>query len=187
MDELGRQFLHMIFGGLLLLYAVFAGREQTTLVLWVVLFFGLMLVQIKLYKMRVPFVDFLLAKFGRSKEKIPARGTLAYAAGCLFVLSAIEFSFALGVIAILAFGDGLATMVGLSGKKKLPFPFNQKKTFEGFFAFLIAGTAASMFFFGPENAFVYSLVFAIVEAIDFNIDDNLLIPFFGVLLKTILK
>ncbi len=182
--ELGRQMLHMLFGAMLLFIANFAGRDNTILLLGTILFLGLILVQLKLEGFENRFIDFMLEQFDR-KEKIPARGGLTYVAGALFLFSATDFSFAMGITAILAFGDGFATLVGISGTR--PLPFSKKKTWEGLGAFTLAGIASSMFFLGVQNAVIYSLFLAVVEAIDFKIDDNLLIPFSATILKNLLK
>ncbi|MFH1056319.1 MAG: hypothetical protein V1717_00780 [Candidatus Micrarchaeota archaeon] len=186
MKEMGRQLLHMIFGALLLFIANFAGRDNTLLLLLIILLLGLLLVQLKLEGFENKFIDFMLENFDR-KEKLPARGGITYVAGALFLFAATPFAFALGITAILAFGDGFATMVGLSGKKKLPFPFNPRKTLEGLAAFVLAGVASSMFFVGAETAIFYSVLLAVVESIDLRIDDNLLIPFIATMVKTIFK
>lgn len=183
-NEMGRQLLHMIFGALLLFIANFAGRESTIILLVIILLLGLLLVQLKMEGFKNPVVDFMLANFDRP-ERIPARGSLAYVVGLLFLFAATSFAFAMGITAILAFGDGFATLVGISGKHKLPF--NPRKTWEGFGAFVIAGVASSMFFLGVQNALLYSVALGVIESIDLKVDDNLLIPFFAVLLETLLK
>jgi len=160
------------------------GREPLISFLGVLLFLGFVFVQLKLNGFKNGFAEHLLDQFDRN-EKLPARGGLAYVAGTLFLVSAVDLNFALGVIAILAFGDGFATLIGMSGKHKLPI--NKRKTWEGTLAFALVSIAASMYFLGPANAVLYSVVFAIIEAVDLKVDDNLLIPFAGVILKTLLK
>jgi len=184
MDELGRQIIHMIFGALLLFIANFAGRDATIILLCISLVLGLILVQLKTEGYENRFVDFMLKSFDRP-EKIPARGGLAFLVGTLFLFAAVDFAFAMGILAILAFGDGFATIVGMAGTRKIPF--NQKKTFEGLGAFILAGVASSMFFLGWQTAVFYSVFLGIIESIDLKADDNLLIPFSAVLLKTLLK
>ena len=184
MDELARQFLHMIFGGLLILFGLAAGRSELLLLLCVLAACGLVLTQLKFQKFKLPVIDGFLVFLDRN-EKIPARGGLSYVSGVLFLVAASNFNFALGVIAILAFGDGMATVVGISGKHRLPY--NKKKTFEGLVAFNLAAIASSMFFLGLEQAVLYSLIFSVIESIDSKVDDNLLIPFSGVVLKALLK
>ena len=174
----------MIFGALLLFIANYVGRESTVFLLLIITFLGLILVQLKLEGWENGFIDFMLKNFDR-EEAIPARGGLAYAAGALFLFAATSFNLAMGVTAILAFGDGFATLVGMSGSHKLPF--NKKKTWEGFAAFILAGVASSMFFLGVENAVLFSVFLAVVESIDFWVDDNILIPLAAIVLKTLLK
>lgn len=184
MVELGRQILHMLFGAMLLFMANFAGRDLTLLLLGFILFLGLVLTQLKIEGWKNKFVDFMIENFDR-RERIPARGGLTYVAGLLFLFSATDFSFAMGITAILAFGDGFATLVGISGTR--PLPFNKKKTWDGLGAFVLAGVASSMFFLGLQNAVIFSLLLAIVESVDLKIDDNILIPFAASLLRSFIR
>lgn len=102
--------------------------------------------------------------------------------------SALEISMA--IAAILAFGDGSATLGGkLLGGPSLPW--NREKTWSGFLAFLIAGipTATLMYWFeahnvealGPPLQFgpalaccgIAVLAAALAESLKSRIDDNL--------------
>lgn len=184
MKEIGRQLIHMIFGALILLIAALSGGEKTILFLAIILFLGLLLVQLKLQHFENSLFDMMIERFDRD-ERIPARGALAYVAGTLFLYSAMPLSFAMGITAILAFGDGFATLVGMSGRTKLPY--NKKKSFEGLASFVLAGTASSMVFLGVESAFFYSLVLGIIESVELYLDDNIVIPFLASIMKTILR
>ncbi|MCH7987562.1 MAG: hypothetical protein IID46_00265 [Planctomycetes bacterium] len=97
----------------------------------------------------------------------------------------------LTVLAILAFGDGSATLVGrLLGGPSLPW--NSEKTWSGFFAFLfVGGMAASAIYWGethmnPETGnasfpfgtalicgMVTALVAAVAESLHSRINDNI--------------
>lgn len=184
LKELSRQIVHMIFGAVLILAAGYIGQQNTVILLALILALGLLLVQLKLERRKVPIIDLFLGELDR-KENIPARGGITYVAGLLFAFAAMDFTFALGITAILAFGDGFSTVIGLSGKNKLPF--NKKKTVEGVLAFVIAGTASSMPFIGVESALAYSIFLGLVEAVDFGVDDNILIPLAASVIKTALK
>lgn len=174
----------MLFGTMLLFIANFAGRDLTILLLGIILLLGLMFVQLKIEGWRNKFIDFMLETFDR-RERIPARGGLTYVAGALFLFSAVDFNFAMGILAILAFGDGFATLVGVSGTR--PLPFNKNKTWDGLGAFILAGVASSMFFLGLQNAVIYSLLLAVVESVDLKVDDNILIPFAASVLRNFIR
>lgn len=84
--------------------------------------------------------------------------------------------------ALLAFGDGVAT---LSGKalRIAPLPWNRDKSWGGFLGFLIAGGAmayavgAWLGFSDPIVIMVAALAAAITESLPLGVDDNLTVPF----------
>ncbi len=117
---------------------------------------------------------------------------IGYAASVIvtFLLfpSAIEIGFA--VLAILAFGDGMATLIGklLSGPA---LPWNREKTWSGFLAFMVIGTpmAALMYWRETHNleamtpgityttallcCGIATFVAAIAESLPSRINDNI--------------
>jgi len=84
--------------------------------------------------------------------------------------------------ALLAFGDGVAT---LSGKflRIAPLPWNRDKSWGGFLGFLIAGGAMAYAvgaWLGVSNPIVIAvaaLAAAITESLPLGVDDNLTVPF----------
>lgn len=113
----------------------------------------------------------------------------AVAAALLLFPSAAEIAFA--VLAILAFGDGSATIGGKAFAGR-PLPWNSEKTWSGLFSFLLVGTpmAALLYwgeashnpeFLGPEVSFATATIIcgaavvasAVVESIRSRIDDNI--------------
>lgn len=82
--------------------------------------------------------------------------------------------------AILAFGDGLATIAGRM-MRIAPLPWNPDKSWGGFLGFLIPGAAAAYgvaMFFGSSTtaALIAVVVAAFVESIDTGVDDNVTVP-----------
>lgn len=84
--------------------------------------------------------------------------------------------------ALLAFGDGVATLAG----KALPIarlPWNRDKSVGGLLSFLIAGSVAAiavgwwMDYRQPLVILVAALAAAIVETLPLRVDDNLTVPF----------
>jgi uncharacterized protein (TIGR00297 family) len=84
--------------------------------------------------------------------------------------------------ALLAFGDGVASLAG----KAMPIarlPWNRDKSWGGFLAFLLAGGAMAlavawwMDFREPAVVLVAALAAAIVESLAVGVDDNLTVPF----------
>ena len=128
---------------------------------------------------------------GESNQRLAA--VAGYAASVLLTLIAFPGDAELGltVLAILAFGDGSATLGGLSiGGPKLPW--NRKKTVSGLVCFLVVGGAmASLIYWGetrmnPEAVQpkatiqaailcggLAALLAALVESIPSRINDNI--------------
>ena len=102
-------------------------------------------------------------------------------------------------IAIVGFGDSVATVIGVTiGRHKLPY--SEEKTVEGTLAGIIAAFLASLFFVTPAQALAGStggmLLESIVDlqiikelnsqaAFRFFLNDNFLIPIFSGLLMFI--
>src|SRR5712691_1338791 len=84
--------------------------------------------------------------------------------------------------AILAFGDGFATMIGRRIRIG-PLPWNGDKSWGGFIAFFIAGSAGgiaiAMWMGGlaVTDVIITVLVCAIVESAPLGVDDNVTVPF----------
>lgn len=124
----------------------------------------------------------LLARFERAKAT-PFQGAITLMTGCLFALTfSPSIAFGLAAIAILAFGDGAATLFGKGGRA--PIPWNSNKTWRGSLAFCAIGGLAALPFIGI-TAFGYAGVLALIESIDLQVDDNIVIPVAAVLLKLV--
>ncbi|MGQ9618065.1 MAG: DUF92 domain-containing protein [Candidatus Aminicenantia bacterium] len=94
--------------------------------------------------------------------------------------------------AMMAFGDGFATLLGVHfGKKKLPW--NNEKSWVGLFSSMIFGYLSMIFFiwwvgerYGGVNDYklfiataIVALISSFVETMKIKIDDNLTIPIFS--------
>jgi uncharacterized protein (TIGR00297 family) len=84
--------------------------------------------------------------------------------------------------ALMAFGDGVATLAG-KAMRIAPLPWNGEKSWGGFLAFLIAGGAGAlavaywMDYRAPLVVLLATLAAAIVESLPAGVDDNLTVPF----------
>ncbi len=84
--------------------------------------------------------------------------------------------------ALLAFGDGVATLAGKS-MRIAPLPWNREKSWGGFLAFLVAGgvmsfaVAAWMDYRAPLVLIAATLAAGIAESLPLGVDDNLVVPF----------
>ncbi|HYO79544.1 MAG TPA: DUF92 domain-containing protein, partial [Thermoanaerobaculia bacterium] len=84
--------------------------------------------------------------------------------------------------ALLAFGDGVATLAG-KAFRIAPLPWNRDKSWGGLLAFFLAGSAGGMavaYWLGydaPAVVLLAALVTAIVESLALGVDDNVTVPF----------
>jgi dolichol kinase len=149
------------------------GFEYGEALLFVALLVTIFFMDQKLKKKSIPIVDFLIEKLERPNV-MPIHGAFWYGVGLLLILSFLNnTNYIYASIAILAFGDGAATLVGRSGKIRLFH--NKNKTLEGSIAFFIASSIASYPFIGIA-ALPLSLLCAFFESIDTRLDDNLVVP-----------
>jgi uncharacterized protein (TIGR00297 family) len=85
--------------------------------------------------------------------------------------------------ALLAFGDGFATLAGQLSERRRSLPWNPDKSWPGFLAFLVAGYAGStavayfLDYRAPIVILIATLAAAITESLPLRIDDNLTVPF----------
>lgn len=184
MNELGRQLIHIVLGLALVAVGALFGKQALVQLLLLALAVGLVLIQLKLEKRRLPGVDWVLKNFERKGVEVPGKGALNYVAGALLLLTlSKEFSFALAGIAILALADGVATIAGLYFATKTKLHWHPAKTWEGTTAFFVAGAIAALPFIGFAQAIAYSLALALIESVHVEVDDNLLIPLSALVLN----
>ena len=175
--EVRRQLIHIIFGTgvMALLYAL--GRTKAELLLVLALFVGMTLMQLRLERHRAAFIDELFDLLERPKV-MPARGAVNYVLGSLLALAFLsDFNQMMATIAILAWGDGAATLFGQFGRTRLPW--SRKKTALGAFAFFAFASASAYLFVGPV-ALLVALVCTLFETLELRVDDNFLVPLVAV-------
>jgi uncharacterized protein (TIGR00297 family) len=100
----------------------------------------------------------------------------------LVLLFRHELHFAAIGWALLAFGDGVATLAGRS-LRIASLPWNRDKSWGGLLAFFVAGSIAAMAvtywldYRHPIVVLIAALAAAITESLALRIDDNLTVPF----------
>ena len=182
--ELKRQVLHVAFGASVIAAALLFGEAAFKAYLAACFLFGSLLITLEMLGFKALFSHRLFEAFERKTAEIPGKGALFFVVGSLFLAAfSPSLEFALAVIAILGFGDGLATAIGVRGMRRLPF--NEKKSWEGAAAFVVAGFIGASLFIGARRALPYAFLLGIVEAIDSPTDDNLLIPLTAILLNAL--
>jgi uncharacterized protein (TIGR00297 family) len=142
---------------------------------------------------------FVLPRIGGAALNRPGDAARGYPLGILFyplsvLLLILAFPRRLDIVAaawaILAFGDGAATIVG-TRMKSLPLPWNPEKTVAGSVAFVVAGAAAGValcwwtrpavsplptLWFALGAPVVAAVAAAGVESMRIRLDDNISVP-----------
>jgi dolichol kinase len=182
MLEVRRRLIHISFGlffiALLSIWGA-DGYEYIGGMLVAAFLIGLWVIDQKLKRRKLPVVDYMLEMFERP-HALPAYGAFWYGMGMLLLLSFVrDVNYVRAGIAILAIGDGVATLAGRSGTRRLFY--NQDKTVEGTLAFFIASSLASYIFIGNAGI-ALSFLCSLAESVDWGVDDNFIIPFTCVLL-----
>jgi len=179
--EMWRQVVHIAFGTAVIASAYLLGFGITEALLLAGIYIGLLVASSSVFRKNV-IVRTALRLLERKDVEIPAKGALLYVAACLFLLTfSRSANLAIAGIAILAVGDGISTLIGVKyGRNKLFW--NKSKSWEGTFAFASSSFLIAFPFIGL-SAWIYAVVLALIETIDFHIDDNLLIPIFMVVIS----
>lgn len=124
--------------------------------------------------------NFLITSFER-KGDLNFKGAIYYLIGVLIALSFTDNIFySIVLIGILAFSDGLSTVLGLHGTRKILW--NSKKTVLGTLAFITSAFIVSSIFLNIYQAVVLSILLGFIETLPLLFDDNVLIPLAGVIL-----
>lgn len=141
---------------------------------------------ILIYAIGLPLLAFIRHRgFMREAEKSIVPSIVGYSVpvAALLVFFPSQLELGLSVLEILAFGDGIATLVGLLSRGA-PLPWNPQKTWAGFLAFLVCATPmASLIYWSeaiprvPFAIAVYCIAPAVIlsavaESLRSRINDN---------------
>lgn len=172
-EELKRQIFHIVLGIVTLSVLLLFGRGFMVAAVFFTIIIGSLLINARLLGKKIILVEWFEKNFERPDVMFPGWGSACYAAGALIALTFLsDIGSIAAIIFILGIGDGIATVIGKKGRVKLPY--NKNKTLEGTIAFFFASLPA-YYFVGPL-VIPLAIAGALVESIDFKIDDNLMIP-----------
>ncbi|MFA6255019.1 MAG: hypothetical protein WC675_03220 [Patescibacteria group bacterium] len=180
-----RQGIHV----LLFLFAFllkYLSRFQAVGILFLLLFFTLFLVP----KLRIK------SHLYRQFEKKYSEGAILYFLTLLVLVLVFPPSIVAAAWAILALGDGMATLVGKNFRAK-ELAWNQNKTYAGSLAFVFFGTIGAMILLkwmiidlslmaAFSLAFKTAIVAAIVESLPIKINDNITVTVTSALVLSLL-
>lgn len=198
--ELERQLIHLFTGIFFILFIYIAGNQALWLLLSLLTLY--LVISFVILKNKLPpSLSTLLCRWGRpGKQNIPLKGTILFICGIVVSLILFPEKIVYASIAVVGFGDSVATIIGVTiGKHRLPY--SEQKSIEGTFAGITAAFLTSSFFVTPAQAFVGSAGGMLLESIvdsqtikeidsqaTFRVflNDNFLIPIFSGLLMLII-
>lgn len=144
--EVRRQLWHILPGFLPIALWFVPHRDPLTPLMWAILL--VVTVSLGVHA----FVRY--RQIARPQDAERLQSTIGYAGSivlCLLLFPG-DVEIPLTVLAILAFGDGPATLVGQARDGK-PLPWNRQKTWAGFLAFLLCGIPMASVIHWGETAF----------------------------------
>jgi len=176
--EVKRQLVHILLGISIVLLLRF--DLINALILFIIVIIGFVLSFLS-RKFHIPIIYEFLKTLDRKKdlEKIPGKGAIFYILGAFLAVLLFPKDIAMASIMILAFGDSVSRLVGPYGYLK--HPFHSEKFLEGVIAGAVAAFFGALIFVSWLEALIASVVAMLIEGLDleannFKIDDNLLIP-----------
>jgi dolichol kinase len=175
--ELNRQLFHLCYG--LCIVALLYFGILSRLILLLIFFIGIAVSLISI-KARLPGISWFLDRFERKNAWLPGQGALTFLAGSLIVLFLFIPNIAYASIIVLAVGDSIGPIVGLSlGRKK--HPLNSQRFIEGVIAGMIAAALCAALFVPFWHALIGSAFAMLAEAAEIRVakakvDDNLFVP-----------
>ena len=170
--ETARQLFHMAVGIAALAVLLALGRNFLVAAVFFTIVIGTLLMNARLIGMKIPLIEWFERNFEREDAPLPGWGSACYAAGVLLAAAFLSSTGQIAaVIIVLGIGDGVSTLVGMRGTRRLWH--NSKKTLEGSLAMFVSALGAWLFI-GPA-AIPLAVVAAVAESMP-RLDDNLLIP-----------
>lgn len=182
-DELSRKAVQAAIGAIVIGACLYFGSEFAVQAVAYCLAFGIVLFHLKSYRFSMPIIDTILHYLERPGA--PAGfGALNFFIGILISLTLIpDLGLALSTVFILSVSDGAAAFFGISGKSTLPY--NRYKTLRGSGAFFLFALPA--FLIGGAPALVIAALATLIESLPLPIDDNLSIPWAGVMVFALMR
>lgn len=176
MKEIHRQGIHLLAALIAMALVIITGRLTTMALLFAIIIIGSLVINLKMQGKKIPIIDQIIKRYERGNTRFVGYGSAWFAVGCLITIVFLsDINQILSVLWVLGIGDGIATIAGINGKRKLFY--NRKKTLEGSIAFFLSSIPVYLLI-GP-NAFFLALGTAIVESLPIPLDDNATIPIIG--------
>ena len=173
--ELARKLFHIIVGTLL---AVLFYYEFLTPLRFTALLGGVTLLFLVYTQVKIPILHQFMFYVERKENYFPGIGAIFFVFGMTAAAWLFSKPVATAAILILAWGDGIAGIVGPYGKLAY---INPKKTWEGLIVAVFSSVVAASFVIPAFYAFVAASLTMLIEALDltfrdWRINDNLIVP-----------
>ena len=186
--EIKRKFFHVAMLGYILIYALILntiGSKAVGLLSLGIILVGFIILEYYRInkKLKIP----IFGKLWKKEEKKIWGGEMYYMIGIIIVLLFFDFKIALASVFMLAFGDAVATIVGLTfGTTKLKT--KKRKTLEGSAAELITDLIVGYVILRSWVLVIPMAITATLAEIYSNkIDDNLTVPIVSGIVGQIIK
>ncbi len=191
--EVIRQIVHLISGiiGLLNLKFQFLNLNILTILLLALLSTVVIINVTKPPKFILRYIRLFERKKPLVGQGILTLYTAYYTLHFISIIAPTSQNASLASMAILTYADSASTLFGVLLKSP-PLQFNKRKTWGGLIAGIIFGFLAAVMFITPLITFPVILMVMFVESLDLQfkkikIDDNLMIPFFSLVLILIFQ
>jgi len=188
--ELRRQIFHWIFGVVIVILLMYGFIDK-----WILLYLIIigLIVSFLSRKTKIPIIYWFLENFERPEEmkRFPGKGVITYLIGAFLVTLFFPLEIAMASILILAFGDSVSHIFGISyGKRK--HLLNDKKFIEGSIAGLVAAFIGALVFLPWFEALAAAFFAMLAEAYEIRIgkgqvNDNIVIPLVAAIVVTVVR
>jgi len=171
--EVRRQFIHFLFGSLIISLVALRGTQEALLVISIAFLAGLVLSYAIRKGIKVPLVCSVVDCVQRHYEKeLPGKGALLFFLGAIMTMVLFPGQkIVLGALCVAVYGDAASTVFGIRfGRHRIA----GKKTLEGTLGGILASGLFLCLLFPLHMALLAAVIGMLAELLPF--DDNFTIP-----------
>jgi len=174
-NEVIREIIHAC-GFFVPILSLYFGQYQVALLITIVTLLYVMSELARMERKNLPIISSITRQAATQTELYEfTTAPIFFALGILLTLLFSPSPANSAAIAIFAFGDSTATIVGRTfGKRTVPF--NKMKTLEGSTIGFIFAFLAGAFYIAPLRALVGAALAMVVECLPLPLNDNLVVP-----------
>ena len=188
--EWKRQFFHIFLGISIVASLLYGFLDEFTLL--IIILIGIVLSYLST-RGKIPIIHYLLEKLERPDEILtfPGKGIIFYFIGAFLSLLFFDKDIAMASIMVLALGDSISHLYGIS-YGKIKNPLSQSKFLEGTIIGILFGFIGAFVFLPWHEALIAAVAGMIMESVEVKLwnhqfDDNLLLPLASGLMVTLFR